>query len=63
MDPGVFVPLTAFAAVALIVALINFTKIHDREMEARETLGRAEIEHRTRLAELEREIARLRQGT
>jgi hypothetical protein len=62
MDAGVFVPLAAFAAVILIVALVNFAGLNDRETQTRESLGRAEIEHRTRMAELDRELARLRQG-
>lgn len=62
MDAGVFIPLAVFAAVVLIVALAGFAGLHDREMQTRESLGRAEIDHRTRMAELDRELARLRQG-
>ena len=62
MDAGVFVPLAFFAAVVLIVALSSFAGLHDREMQTRETLGRAEIEHRARMAELDRELSRARQG-
>jgi hypothetical protein len=62
MNAGIFVPLAAFAAVALIVALVSFAGLHDRETEMRESLGRAEIEHRTQIAELDRELTRLRQG-
>ena len=62
MDAGVFIPLAAFAAVVLLVALTNFAGLHDREMQTRESLGRAEIEHRAQLADLDRELTRLRQG-
>jgi hypothetical protein len=62
MDAGVFIPLAFFAAVILIMALLNFAGLHDREMQTREVLGRAEIEHRARIAELDRELSRLRQG-
>jgi hypothetical protein len=62
MDAGIVIPLAGFAFVALIVALTNFAGIHDRETQTREALGHAEIEHRSRLAELDRELARLRQG-
>jgi hypothetical protein len=62
METGVLVPLAAFAFVVLIVALLNFTAIHDRESRTREILSRSEMEHRARVAELDRELTRLRQG-
>ena len=62
MDAGVFIPLAVFAAVSLIVGLTSFAGLHDREMQTRENLGRAEIEHRTRMAQLDQELVRLRQG-
>jgi hypothetical protein len=63
MDAGVFIPLAAFAAVVLLVALTSFAGLHDREMRVRENLGRAEVDHRVRIAELDRELTRLRQGS
>lgn len=63
MDPGVFVPLAVSAFVVMIVALTSFAGLHDREMQTREALGRAEFEHRSHMAELDRELARLRQGS
>jgi hypothetical protein len=62
MDAGILIPLGCFAAVVLIVALVSFAKIRDREIEVLSTLGRAEAEHRTRVADLDRELERLRQG-
>jgi hypothetical protein len=62
MDDGILIPLASFAAVALITGLINFTKLQDLEARAREALGRAEMDHRERVAELDHELARLRQG-
>jgi len=62
MDAGILVPLGCFATVVLIVALTSFTKIHDRENDARSVLGQAEAEHRARLAELDRELERLKKG-
>ena len=62
MDAGILVPLGCFAAVVLIVALVSFAKIRDLEIQVLSTLGRAEAEHRTRVAELDRELERLRQG-
>jgi len=61
MDAGILVPLSCFAMVVLIVALVSFSKINDRENEARGVLGQAEAEHRARLAELDRELERLKQ--
>jgi hypothetical protein len=62
MDAGILIPLGCFAAVVLIVALVSFAKIRDREIDVLSTLGRAEAEHRTRVADLDRELKRLRQG-
>lgn len=62
MDAGILIPLGCFAAVVLIVALVTFAKIRDREIDVLSTLGRAEAEHRTRVADLDRELKRLRQG-
>jgi hypothetical protein len=62
MDAGILIPLGCFAAVVLIVALVSFAKIRDREIEVLSTLGRAEAQHRTRVADLDRELERLKQG-
>ena len=62
MDAGIFIPLAAFLAVVLIVGLINVAGLHDREMRTRESLNRAEMDHRARIAELDHELAKLRQG-
>ena len=62
MDEGILIPLFSFAAVVLIVALVNFAKIRDREIEVLSTLGHAEAEHRARMAELDRELDRVRRG-
>jgi len=62
MDEGILIPLACFAAVILVVALVTFAKIRDRELETLSTLGRAEAEHRSRVAELDRELNRLKRG-
>jgi len=62
MNPGIMIPLSCFAAVILIVALVSFAKIRDLEIDVLGKLGRAEAEHRARLAELDREAQRLKQG-
>jgi hypothetical protein len=62
MDAGILIPLGVFAGVVLIVALVTFAKIRDREIEVLNTLGSAEAEHRARVAELDRALERVRQG-
>jgi len=62
MDEGILIPLACFAAVILVVALVTFAKIRDREIDVLSTLSRAEAEHRTRVAELDRQLERLKQG-
>jgi hypothetical protein len=61
MDEGILIPLACFAAVILVVALVTFAKIRDREIDVLSTLGRAEADHRARVAELDRELERLKQ--
>lgn len=60
MDAGILVPLAFFAAVILVVALIVFARVRDHEAETQQTLGRAEAEHRLRVAELDEALQRLR---
>jgi len=62
MDAGILIPLSCFAAVVLIVALVSFAKIRDREIEVLGKLTQAEAEHRSRVADLDRELERLRRG-
>ncbi|HXJ95403.1 MAG TPA: hypothetical protein VMT20_21380 [Terriglobia bacterium] len=62
MDTGILIPLSCFAMVVLVVALVTFAKIRDREIDVLNTLSRAEADHRTRVAELDRELDRLRRG-
>lgn len=62
MDAGVLIPLGAFAAVVLLVGLINFSSLRDREVTTLDSVRRAEIEHSARMAELDRELQRVRRG-
>lgn len=62
MDAGVLIPLGAFAAVVLLVGLINFSSLHDREVATLDSVRRAETEHNARMAELDRELQRVRRG-
>jgi hypothetical protein len=60
MNPGVLIPLAAFAFVVVIVALTHTAKIHDLETETHYRLSREEQEHRSKLQELDRELERIR---
>jgi hypothetical protein len=62
MDAGILVPLAVFAAVVVIIGLVNFSGLHDRELATREFVRRMEAEHQIKMAELDRELARVRQG-
>jgi hypothetical protein len=61
MDAGILVPLAVFAGVVVIVGLVNFSGIRDREWQTLESIRRMEAEHNLRMAELDREIARIKQ--
>ena len=62
MDPGFWVPLAGEAAIVLIIAMTQFAKVRDREVETQAWLSQAEMDHRTRMAELDEQLKRLRQG-
>jgi hypothetical protein len=62
MDEGILIPLSCFALVVLVMALVTFAKLRDREIDVLSTLGRAEAEHRARVAELDRELKRLKEA-
>jgi len=59
MNPGVMVPLGAFLMVIIIVAVINFRKMRDKELQAHQELRLREMEHERRLKEMEIEKAKL----
>jgi hypothetical protein len=60
MNPGLLVPLAAFAFVVVIVALIHAAKIHDLEIETHYRLSHDELEHRAKLQELDRALEQIR---
>lgn len=61
MDAGILVPLAVFAGVVLIVGLVSFSGIRDREWQTLESVRRMEAEHNLRMAELDHQIERLKQ--
>jgi len=62
MEAGVLIPLATFAAVVVIIGLVNFSGLRDRELQTFETVRRMEAEHNIRMADLDRELQRLKQG-
>ena len=61
MDP-VFIPLGCFAMVVLIVAIINMSKMRDREMDVHRCLHEQEMEHQRKMKELEIQLAQVRKS-
>lgn len=61
MDAGVLIPLAVFAAVVVIVGLVSFSGLRDREWQTMESVRRIESEHSLRMAELDRELQRVKQ--
>jgi Tfp pilus assembly protein PilN len=61
MSPTV-VPLAAFAAVVLIVALVKFTRLRDKEIAVQQQMHAAQLEHQRKMAELQAELERVKQG-
>jgi hypothetical protein len=61
MDAGVLVPLAVFAGVVIIVGLVSFSGLRDRELQTFESVRRMEAEHNMRMAELDRELQRVTQ--
>jgi hypothetical protein len=62
MDPGVMVPLAVFAMVVVIVGLVNFGSVRNREIATHQFLSSAEAEHLRLMADLERELRRVQQA-
>ena len=62
MDPGVFVPLSFFAVVVLIVVITCLTKLRDKEVEVHRRLYTEELEHQRKMKELALELERVKHG-
>jgi len=59
MNPGIMVPLGAFLMVIIIVAVINFRKMREKEILAHQDMRLREMEHERKLKEMEIEKAKL----
>jgi hypothetical protein len=56
---AVLIPLGAFIMVIIIVAIVNFRKMRERELQAHQDLRLREMEHERQLRELEIEKAKV----
>jgi hypothetical protein len=58
-DAGILVPLGAFAMTIIIVAVVVFGRMRERELRAHQDLRMREMEHERHLKELEVERLKL----
>jgi hypothetical protein len=56
---AVLIPLGAFVMAIIIVAIINFRKMRERELQAHQDLRMREMEHDRQLKQLEIEKAKV----
>jgi len=59
VNPGIVIPLGAFLMVIILVAVINFRKMREKELMAHQDLRLREMEHERKLKEMEIERAKL----
>ena len=58
-DAGIIVPLGGLVMAIIVVAIINFRKMRERELQAHGEMRQREMEHERRLKELEIERLKL----
>jgi hypothetical protein len=63
MNPDIMFPLAGFVLVVIIVALVQLTRVHDLEAETRYKLAQEELEHTTKMKDLERELERIKRDS
>ncbi len=59
MNPGIIVPLGAFLMVIIIVAVVNYRGMREKELLAHQDLRLREMEHERKLKEMEIEKTKL----
>jgi hypothetical protein len=59
MNPGIMIPLGAFLMVVIIVAVGNYRKMREKELQAHQELRTREMEHERKLKEMEIEKAKI----
>jgi hypothetical protein len=60
MHTPFIIPLSVFAMVVLIVAIVKLAKIRDKEMEVQQRLHLEQLEHQRKMQELQLELERLK---
>lgn len=60
MDTPFIIPLSVFAMVVIIVAIVKLAKIRDREMEVHQRLHMEQLEHQRKMQELQLELDRVK---
>jgi len=60
MHSPLIIPLSVFAMVVLIVAIVKLAKIRDKEMEVHQRLHMEQLEHQRKMQELQRELDRVK---
>jgi hypothetical protein len=60
MHTPFIIPLSVFAMVVIIVAIVKLAKIRDKEMEVHQRLHMEQLEHQRRMQELQLELDRVK---
>ncbi len=60
MHTPFIIPLSVFAMVVIIVAIVKLAKIRDREMEVHQRLHMEQLEHQRKMQELQLELDRVK---
>jgi hypothetical protein len=60
MHSPLIIPLSVFAMVVIIVAIVKLAKIRDKEMEVHQRLHMEQLEHERRMQELQLELDRVK---
>jgi hypothetical protein len=60
MHTPFIIPLSVFAMVVLIVAIVKLAKIRDKEMEVQQRLHLEQLEHQRKMQELQLELERVK---
>jgi hypothetical protein len=60
MDTPLIIPLSIFAMVVIIVAIVKLAKIRDKEMEVHQRLHMEQLEHQRKMQELQLELDRVK---
>ena len=60
MHTPFIIPLSVFAMVVLIVAIVKLAKLRDREMEVQQRLHLEQLDHQRKMQELQLELERVK---